>query len=430
MTSILRHGSGDKSTLLSLTFSPPGGHRHTDNLALFYADRGDTILGDHGYVGDMPVNGWIHTTESHNLVIVDDAHQRFGGDRPRRPAFSFMVTSPQASIVEASSEVYDQCSEYRRLVVLIKGPDAQTFAVDIFRVKGGRKHDYRIFSELAASDAEEGSLEFHGIDMPPEAPLPDVGGSIEHEDIFGLRDVRKNTAPSSGWQAVWKEKGRSYRLWMLGETDEVWASNGPGQETRTDFGRRVRYVDAIREGEDLTSTFVAVHDPSGTGGSMPVHSVEPLAIPEEAGPDAVAIRIESEWGDYLLLSDFTGESQVGDATFQGKFGLLCATPDQNWMLASGAGTFQVGGAGFANAVPLSSGPVAEVKGEALVTRPARTYDWPKTPAGCRNYVAVNTGEYWTGLPMALTLRRTIRVDRFPLPPVSEYRLPVVRYLEW
>jgi len=436
MTAILRHGTGSGASLLSLTFSPPGGHRHSDNLALFYADRGDTILGDHGYVGDMPVNGWIHTTESHNLVIVDDTHQRFGGERPRRPALSFMVTSPKASIVEASSEVYDQCTEYRRLVALIKGPDAQTFAVDIFRVKGGKKHDYRVFSELAASDAEEGSLEFHGIDMPPEPPLPDFGGSIEQDAIFGLRDIRKNTAPASGWQAVWKEKGRSYRLWVLGEADEVWASNGPGQETRTDFGRRVRYVDAIREGDDLSSTFVAVHEPSGPDGSMPVHSVEPLAIPEEAGPDAVAVGIRSAWGSFALFSEIENEVEFHGIRLQGRFALLCERPDGGkWLLTSGCRTFRMvdapqGRDGFSGRTTEWSGSAAKTGESTLTIDTRRPSDWPDSIDGIRNYVTVEGWDQVTGFPVRGTGENTIQVERFPLPDVTGFTLPAVRYLEW
>ena len=43
-------------------------------------------------------------------------------------------------------------------------------------------------------------------------------------------------------------------MWMLTEVDAAQASHGPGQEMMSDpkqVGRRVRYVDAIREGEDL-----------------------------------------------------------------------------------------------------------------------------------------------------------------------------------
>jgi len=140
----LLHRPGPQATALSLTFSPDGRHRHADNLALFYTDRGHTILGDQGYIGDTPMNRWIRSTASHNLVVVDDQEQlKRKGDQRRRPKLHLMATSPRVSVVEASSSVYLQCEQYRRTVALIKGPGAQTFAVDVFRVGGGKKHAWR-----------------------------------------------------------------------------------------------------------------------------------------------------------------------------------------------------------------------------------------------------------------------------------------------
>ena len=37
----------------------------------------------------------------------------------------------------------------------------------------------------------------------------------------------------------------------------VEASHGPGRQSRTQLGRRVRYLNAVREGEDMNSTFAA-----------------------------------------------------------------------------------------------------------------------------------------------------------------------------
>ena len=76
MTAILRHGAGPDGSTIALPFNPPGGHRHADNLALWYADRGRTILGDQGYLSAAPIQRWIGSTESHNLVIIDGRGQK------------------------------------------------------------------------------------------------------------------------------------------------------------------------------------------------------------------------------------------------------------------------------------------------------------------------------------------------------------------
>ncbi len=257
-TALLRHGTGTAAHTLSLSFSPWGGHRQYDNLSIFYDAGGQALLSDLGYVGDMPVNDWIKATHSHNLVVVDDARQL---REERRPQFELMAGSPLATVVEASSRAYPQCSEYRRRVTLLKVAPGVSFAVDLFRVRGGARHAYRVVSELASSDAAEGVLQVQHVDLAPEPPLPEVGASLARDAIYGRRDVRTATPWQTPWHATWHEPGGAYRLWMCTPVDHVEAANAPGQRSLDEAGRRVRMVDAVREGAALSSVFVAVHEP-------------------------------------------------------------------------------------------------------------------------------------------------------------------------
>ncbi|MSS72756.1 MAG: hypothetical protein EXS64_14880 [Candidatus Latescibacteria bacterium] len=459
MTAILRHGSDEKGTVLSLAFNPAGGHRHYDNLSLFYADRGQTILGDQGYLAEAPIQRWVKSTFSHNLVVVDDQMQLFRTGQERRPALRMMVTSPKISVVEASSKAYAQCRDYRRLTALIKGPGAETFAVDIFRVKGGKRHDYRVFSELAASDSKGGRLTFEGLRMPKEKPMPHFGASEREEDIFGLRDIRSDRRPPASWAAVWNEKGRSTRLRMLSQVDAALASHGPGREvweTMAQVGRRVRYVDAIREGEDLESTFVAVHEPSGPRGVMPIREAVRLEVPKQAGRDAVAFRIDSKWGRYLILSEFSREAEVAGVRFKGKLGVVCETPDGKvWWMTCGAETFGARGSwlvarkktghgsrvtghsgrkggegfGFEDAPAVWKGKVVSQTDQEMVTDTDRPEGWGDLPEGISNYVLVQAEPHLTGFPVKLAGKRRIAVDRFPLPKVRRFELLAVRFGE-
>jgi len=429
-TAVLRHGSGTDSTVLALAFNPPGVHRHGDNLGLYYSDRGDGILGDQGYVCDTPFLGWIHSTLSHNLVVVDDQPQLFRGERPRRPSLQMMVTSPRVSVVEASSRAYEQCREYRRLVVLVKGPGAETFAIDVFRVRGGRKHAFRLFSELAASDASGASLEFANLDMPPAGPLPGFGGSIRPEHVFGLRDVRRSSDPPASWSATWRQKGRRYRLHMLRKSDAVEASHGPGQETLDQIGRRVRYVDTISTGKDLTSRFVAIHEPSGPRNLMPIRRAERVEVPRSAGPDAVALRIDSKWGDYLVLSDFAREAEVVGVQFQGRFGILCRTPQtRQWLLACGSGALTSDGFGFRNAPSAWAGRITKQTEHALTSDTPRPKGWPCVPGGVKPCVLTGSAGRRVGLPVKHAGRTRIEVGGFPLQPSKRFHLPAVQFIE-
>ena len=431
MTAILRHGDGPGSTILALPFNPAGGHRHYDNLALFYEDRGRTILGDHGYMWEAPMQRWVKSTFSHNLVIVDDEMQLLRTGRLRRPEFHLMGTSPRVSVVEAGSRVYDQCSEYRRLLALFKGPGAETFLLDIFRVKGGKRHDHRIFSELASTDAgKAGSIKFDGLDMPQEESFRNIGASFEEKDLFGLQHTRRDSSPSDAWQATWKEKGRSYRLWMLTPSDSVEASNGPGQGTFDQVGRRVRYLDVIRKGRNVESTFVAIHEPSGRGGSMPVKSVERIQVPKSAGPNAVALRIDSRWGVFYVFNEISREMEIGGVRFKGRFGVFCEDGRGSpWHFSLGAGTLTNGDCGFENQPAEWSGRVTRNSNSSITTSKPRPKGWPELPAGCQNYVRIHDGNYQTGYPLEKTRRGGLEIRRFPLVKAHSFKLHALRFTD-
>lgn len=423
MTAILRHGAGTADSTLALSFSPEGGHRHLDNLSLFYVDRGRDMLGDLGYIGDMPMNAWIRSTKSHNLVVVDGEDQEFGG---REPELRMMVASPHVSVVEAASTAYPQCDMYKRTVALIKGPEGQTFAVDIFRVRGGKHHAYRVFSEVAASDSD-GDITFTGVDMPVAAPLPDYGASIAREHIYGLQDMRKADVSDAPWQAIWSDETAKYRLTMLSRVETVEASHGPGQETREEAGRRVRYVDAIRRGENLQSAFVAVHEPDGQDGSFPVRAAE---LPPMADGGGVVVQLDTAWGNYLIFSECDVPVTVGEVQFQGVFGVYCQPANgKPWLMAVGAETFQAGGSGFSGQTAYWIGTADSTSADTITTSAPRPGDWPEASEDIQAYVIVNDGAFTTGFPVSSTTDNSVVTERFPLQEVNTFALPAVRYVE-
>ncbi|MEY4939292.1 MAG: hypothetical protein RIQ93_1027 [Verrucomicrobiota bacterium] len=434
MTAILRHGSGPQGAVAALNFSPEGNHRQADNLTLWYMDAGDRILGDLGYVGDTPHLAWIKSTKSHNLVVVDDAEQRFHKPgQPRRPKMEMMITTPRLSAVEASSDAYAQCADYRRQITLIKGPAGATFLVDIFRVKGGNKHTYRIWSELASSWGKDSRLEFAGLQMPPEPPLPQVGASLKREDIYGLRDIRVVPQPNDQWQAKWAEEGRAYRLWNLTPATSVQASNGPGQESHSPAGRRVRFVDVVREGQSMDSVFVTVHEPLGKDGSTVIRRVERLATPPAAGPDAVALSIDSVWGRYVVLSGFASAAEVSNVRFAGRLGVL-GLPNSGppWIAAVEAATCQHKDFGFAQKPFAWTGDRTHFDPRHILATRSAPDGMPLLPPGCQNWVLVNDGENQTAFPVAAFDTKSITItERFPMPDTAlpQFHLPGLFYAE-
>ncbi len=436
-TAILRHGAGREATVLALAFNPGGGHRHHDALNLYYRSRGQKILGDLGYLGTKPQAAWMRSAACHNLVIVDDAEQLGPGPDGRRdPSLRLMATAPRVSVVEASVKAYDQCSDYRRLVALLKGPGADTIAFDIFRVRGGHRHSYRVFSELAASDRPEGRLEFAGLSLPAEPPIPDFGASMQAEHISGLRDLRATGAVPPAWQAAWKQHDGAYRLWMLAQADRAQAAHGPGQEqVDSQMGRRVRYLDAVRlrpgnrPADEFASAFVALHEPLDSAGAWPVKKAQRLVPPAAAGEQAVAVRIATEWGSYLVFSEFRNEAVLEGIRFQGVFGVAGETPQgRRWLFTVGAETCRQGAFGFVRSPAWWTGAIAGGAENGFTTDTDRPAGWPAIPKDTVAYVLVGDGIY-TGFPVRALGRRRMRTARFPLQPARHFRLAAVRYAE-
>jgi hypothetical protein len=175
----------------------------------------------------------------------------------------------------------------------------------------------------------------------------------------------------------------------------------------------------------------------------------------------VALRIESRWGTYLILSEFSREVGVEGVRFKGKFGVVCRTAEgKRWMLAAGAETLKderekggkgergkrtrshspalplshsgrkgEDGFGFAGAPAVWKGKVASQTDRAMTLDRERPAGWPEIPEGVTHYALARTGSHRTGFPVRSVGRRHVAVDRFLLPEVKRFELMAVRYVE-
>ena len=377
---IFRHGAPDHPTTLAMPFNAYTAHCHDDNLTLYYAVGDSAMLGDQGYVGDHPADAWNRSTLSHNLVVVDDQPQ-IPCHETRHPHFRFAATTPVVSVIEASSDSYPQCPEYRRLIALLKGPEGRTCAVDIFRITGGAKHTYQAHSDLARNDIEGSALTFEDLGMPPESPIPDYGQSLDRACIFDIRDLREAPAPGPQWRAQWAEPGRSYRLWMLSQVDAVFAGHGPGQTNLKSGGLRTRYLQAVRTGDaPFTSTFAVLHEPSDPAGALHIREARRLPVPESAGPNALALEIVTSWGAYLFLNEFDQAAEVRSARFEGTLGIIFSAPaSPRWSMTLAASTLRFGDHGFEGKPAEWRGPVWEVAEEAILAETDCPAGFPALP---------------------------------------------------
>lgn len=340
---VLRAGSGldAQSQSLLFRFGPTLNHGHRDDLGISYFSGGNALTYDLGYALGTAhaLCGWSKLTTAHNLVLVNEHIQ---GEKSGHTGggLELFESLPGLKVAEASSEESykdEGVSVYRRTCALIGGDDGTPgYLLDIFRVAGGRQHDY-IFHALSTTatlqgvelgDEQPGSMAGPGIDYGDKVL---VDGDIQgHPGKFGWNPppgngfgflMRPRTAPEprTSWFADWEiSSSTRMRLTMpAGIAQEVITADATGI---TSLLPRSRYVFARRKGKDLISTFAAVIEPYST--APLVTKVEQLPCDDAASScPAIALRISRSDGltDIVYSSDSNRFCKAGPYLFSGRF---------------------------------------------------------------------------------------------------------------
>lgn len=291
---ILEHGTGTDGVGLAMYYGPAeAGHAHYDRLAFELVGYGRKLLPDFGYPQfaaehkDRPA--WETHTLSHNTVLVDGKRQ----ETRRKGVLNFFAESPDVQVIDVSApEAYSSAREYRRVMMLIGSKSEAPYVVDLFRVEGGKSHDYSLhgfdgeFSVegIGLSDPQtKGTLA--GEDVPysflyddPDLEKPEntrtfhsyVGGSLSY-----LFNVRRG-APSGTWSATWTGKDSGIRAIFPRQSigEAVIADGRPPR--RADHPDSVRFVLLRNTGEDVASSFVAV--------------LQPFRVEDSRAPEPLSVR--------------------------------------------------------------------------------------------------------------------------------------------
>ena len=331
---LLRTGDRGEQALL-LRFGPSLNHGHFDDLGYNLFGLGYELTYDLGYeyANTHTQVGWAKQTASHNLVVVDETSQQglTGG------SLHLFADFPGVKVVEASSEnsyAGKGVTIYRRTMALVgDGPGA--YLVDLFRVRGGSRHDYFVHfrgelgnvggitlgraerGSLAGPDIAWGSQQINDGDMEgyPNKfywnPPPGNGyGFLVHP----CRGKMSGTVRAE-WQA---DEDAHVRLFMAPEPQtEIITADAPG--IKPNFPRP-EYVIARRKSKDLASSFASVVEAFAQTAS--VQSVE--ALPLAGAGDGIAARglvINRAHGtkDYFYSALDDGTRSGAGLAFGGKF---------------------------------------------------------------------------------------------------------------
>lgn len=274
------NGPGDRQALL-LRWGPSLNHGHFDDLGFNYYALGYELTYDLGYgLGSTHTQvGWAKQTAAHSLVVVDE--QRQGNGPGSGGSLHYLMSAPWLQLVDADSPMSYSAQGvgvYERTLALI-GVPPECYAVDVFRVLGGKQHDY-FFHALGDQIQAEG-LQWGPVEAGSLAG-PDVrwGDKIGNDgDIKGrpnkpywvappgngygfLVDVQR-AQPKAPFSVTWPIAGSPARLTMTPAwlpDAEVITAWGPGLRPRYP---RARYLVLRRKSTSapLASTFASAYQP-------------------------------------------------------------------------------------------------------------------------------------------------------------------------
>ena len=271
---ILRAGD-DEHEIYAWLNNAGRGHHHDDPLDIGLFAFGHELLRDIGYT-HTGWRMWSNSTMSHNTVIVDGVKAETVESRQRMRLF--WSDGDTFHIAEADDDgAYPVTKRYRRTLVLVGDRAEDGYLIDVFQVRGGSQHDYL----LHGSAAEDSTARIIGATLSP------FDGTLMNDGVAFERPTSENDRGSPGEPYGFVQELRAGRV----ASDVTWDMRLRGQPTigvrtyvvwptdgtiYTGVAPRIRQAERQdsqlprftapffafrRNGEDLQSTFVAVHEP-------------------------------------------------------------------------------------------------------------------------------------------------------------------------
>ena len=281
-------------------FGTANKHGHADALNLGMVAFGVNLMPDLGYpemTSSQPNRvQWVDTTISHNTVLVDEVQQSVN-DEPRGKTMHFDAEdNVQVMDVDTSYVYPTKADAYRRSVVYIKVDDANSYAVDFFRVLGGDVHTYSMHTqsnavaettglELVPQTDENGNYigSYAGEDVPfGEDPLSDWNDTSKLQYPRGytwFKNVDRDASPENKFEVdfaikdyrnmIKNNKNIHLRMMVLNESnikegisaDVAIADGLPPQTAANKPVEKLKYVLLRHSGENLDTVFTTVLEP-------------------------------------------------------------------------------------------------------------------------------------------------------------------------
>jgi len=341
----------------ALYFGMTNGHGHRDTLNLYMSAFGLNIAPDLGYpkaTGTDPNRlQWVQTTISHNTVVVDEKEQPSVAFTGKTRHFD---DAGRVKLMDVVSDIYSQCDEYRRSVVMVEVDDEISYGVDFFHIKGGNDHLYSFHSqsdeisavsglsdlyEQPTYENEKGELvgTYAGADVVYGTD-PNHVGSEAYETFYPrgytwLKNVRTYNSIENNFAVEYKVKDWNkvlptkrdirLRLTMVNDAplDEVTFVTGEAPKTakNTNIGE-LEYLLVRNSGTNLDTTFTTVYEPY-IAGEQYIESIVKVPMTRKEGQkpgvsdaySAVKVTLKNGRIDYIIYSNNNEIDYVVDDKF-------------------------------------------------------------------------------------------------------------------
>ncbi len=349
----LQTGAAGQRFGLSLYYGYYVGHSHFDLLNLDLYGYGQPLTPDLGYpetadTYDPRRFGFLAHTVVHNTCMVDATRSEVG--RGQLVAFHPGTFAQLAEVTDVAAYP-GKVRDYRRTVFLVEADAEHAYTVDVFRVDGGKQHDWLVHGTEAEFSAS----------LPLSAPRekgtlagPDVPYGIFYDDEkckdgkYGhyyynykgsafqwLQHVRQATQQAGPGAAPWVQwkmnrdprlfpreavRGATLRSHLVPQDETVFACEGTPQR-RPQFPDKLTWVVRRRTGDGLKSAFVTLHE--SFVGEPYITSVKRLTVQPDDGAVAIEVRMGERRHVLFSATDLQREYVVaGTLHVQGRAACL------------------------------------------------------------------------------------------------------------
>jgi len=288
---------------------PAGGHAHHDRLNIEFFAHSRSMMPDLGYPDQWGRKRHDFTSNSigHYSVLIDEQ-----GEKNYMAGYlDFIKSFEHVQVVSAHAErCFPGAKLYRRTTALIDLSPEAGCVVDVFRVRGGRQHDWCFH----LPPVPEWGLE--GVALSG----PQVKGTLAGEEVAEGAPVPEGR-PNSGFNWLTNvQRGRPagaytflskahapyppLRMTMAsGCAQEVIVGDHESPRIKAPLPPTMKWLLARNVGaEDLSSVFAAVIEACPGGAS--VRGV--TRFEASGGRAPLAMRIDTAAGDCIVFSDETG----------------------------------------------------------------------------------------------------------------------------